>query len=315
MTHCRAKSARSQLSASPSLFFQRGLCCFPGFSNPSTAPRKGKISQPLLASVAGLENAGGFLGGLVRAAEPPARPEEMMLLEKQGRSSQRQRAGSLPPSSLPRPRRARKLGEYGRLSDSEAARKTSTDEDTSGSLSYGRDRKFGEYGRLSEGEASCKQQREDPGQRPPASPSSFSYGRLKTPPIEPRKLEYGRKTMAGDETPPRPPSTPTKLEFSNFPRLKTPPMDGPFSRKQSKEGSPSAPSTAPAFVSYGRFKTPPPLEPPKVDLARCTPPKGKKSFIPPPRKLGDYGRSSSTTPRDSGEHRASSLTPNYRIRF
>lgn len=297
-------------------FFQRGLCCFPGFSNPSTSPRKGKISQPLLAGVAGLENAGGFLGGLVRAAEPPARPEEMMLLEKQGRSSQRQRAGSLPPSSLPRPRRARKLGEYGRLSDSEATRKTSTDED--GSLHYGSDRKYGDYGQL---DTSCKPQ--EPIQRPPASPSSYGFSRLKTPPIDGRKLDYGRKPISGDETPPRPPSTPSKLEYGNYPRLKTPPIDGSFARKQSKEDSPSASTSGPSFIAYGRYKTPPPLEPPKMDLTRCTPPKGKKSFIPPPRKLGEYGRlgarsssdSSPATPRDSGEQRASSLTPNYRIRF
>lgn len=57
--------------------------------------------------------------------------EDMMLLEKQGRSSQRQRmqegeqrrAGSLPPSSLPRPPRALK-SRYCRLSDTETRKKS-----------------------------------------------------------------------------------------------------------------------------------------------------------------------------------------------
>lgn len=58
------------------------------------------------------------------------RPDDMMLLEKQGLCSQAQRqemvrGGSLPPSSLPKPKKHRKssatakFGEYGRLSDSE----------------------------------------------------------------------------------------------------------------------------------------------------------------------------------------------------
>ena len=90
----------------------------------------------------------GFLQGLVPNRFDQDRPEEIMLLEKQGRSSQQQRmqessisdssggqmrsvsrSGSLPPSSLPRPhrkplvKRERRLGEYGRLSDGEG-RKT-----------------------------------------------------------------------------------------------------------------------------------------------------------------------------------------------
>ncbi|KYN19368.1 Angiomotin [Trachymyrmex cornetzi] len=98
-----------------SFLFQRALCCFPGFSNPGTASRKGKIPKPLPT-------------------------EDMMLLEKQGRSSQRQRmappeiggeprrAGSLPPSSLPRPPRALKAtsanSRYCRLSDTETRKKS-----------------------------------------------------------------------------------------------------------------------------------------------------------------------------------------------
>lgn len=62
------------------------------------------------------------------------KPEDMMLLEKQGRSSQRQRmqegeprrAGSLPPSSLPRPPKSLKAtnSRYCRLSDTEARKKS-----------------------------------------------------------------------------------------------------------------------------------------------------------------------------------------------
>lgn len=142
-------------------FFQRALCCFPGFSNPGTASRKGKIPKPLLASVnsAGssstassksrlLDDSGNeATGSLMEFAAASAtrfkgtvsrlsveKPEEMMLLEKQGRSSQRQRmqegeprrAGSLPPSSLPRPPRSLKStnSRYCRLSDSEARKKS-----------------------------------------------------------------------------------------------------------------------------------------------------------------------------------------------
>ena len=143
-----------------SSLFQRALCCFPGFSNPGTASRKGKIPKPLLAGVnsAGssstassksrlLDDSGGEASGsLMEFAASTARfkgtvsrlsvekPEEMMLLEKQGRSSQRQRmqegeprrAGSLPPSSLPRPPRSLKStnSRYCRLSDTEARKKS-----------------------------------------------------------------------------------------------------------------------------------------------------------------------------------------------
>lgn len=142
------------------LSFQRALCCFPGFSNPGTASRKGKIPKPLLAGVDStgssstassksrlLDDSGGEAsGGLMEFAAgtrfkgttsrlSDGRPEEMMLLEKQGRSSQRQRmqegeprrAGSLPPSSLPRPPRSLKVtnnARYCRLSDTETRKKS-----------------------------------------------------------------------------------------------------------------------------------------------------------------------------------------------
>ncbi|XP_033231419.1 angiomotin-like protein 1 [Belonocnema kinseyi] len=155
------KSLDDQLKELDSqLLSKRALCCFPGFSNPGTASRKGKIPKPLLAGVnsAGssstassksrlLDDSGGEASGsLMEFAASTARfkgtvsrlsvekPEEMILLEKQGRSSQRQRmqegeprrAGSLPPSSLPRPPRSLKStnSRYCRLSDSEARKKS-----------------------------------------------------------------------------------------------------------------------------------------------------------------------------------------------
>ncbi|XP_015600466.1 angiomotin-like protein 1 isoform X2 [Cephus cinctus] len=154
------KSLDDQLKELDSqLLSKRALCCFPGFSNPGTASRKGKIPKPLLAGVdstgssstassksrllddSGGEASGGMLefasasrfkGTVSRLSD--GKPEDMMLLEKQGRSSQRQRmlegeprrAGSLPPSSLPRPPRTLKStnSRYCRLSDTEARKKS-----------------------------------------------------------------------------------------------------------------------------------------------------------------------------------------------
>lgn len=155
--------------------FQRALCCFPGFSNPGIASRKGKIPKPLLAGVDStgtsstassksrlLDDSSGSGGdvmspSIIEFANAAARlkgtisrlsdgggggskpTEDMMLLEKQGRSSQRQRmtldgggeprrAGSLPPSSLPRPPRTLKTTSantrYCRLSDTETRKKS-----------------------------------------------------------------------------------------------------------------------------------------------------------------------------------------------
>ncbi|KAJ4433457.1 hypothetical protein ANN_15760, partial [Periplaneta americana] len=185
------KELDSQLDSQ--LLSKRGLCCFPGFSNTSTTPRKGKIPKPLLAGVGGASPhhhlfEPGFLQGLVPNRYEQGRPEEILLLEKQGRSSQQQRmqetclggapantrnrSGSLPPSSLPRPRRThkpaggkeRRLGEYGRLSDGEGRKTPATSCEGSDSAGpKGRDsparsnipapRKLGEYGRLSDGES------------------------------------------------------------------------------------------------------------------------------------------------------------------
>ncbi|XP_017892912.1 angiomotin-like protein 1 [Ceratina calcarata] len=155
------KSLDDQLKELDSqLLSKRALCCFPGFSNPGTASRKGKIPKPLLAGVDStgtsstassksrlLDDSGGEVSpGIMEFASAASRlkgtvsrlsdgkPEDMMLLEKQGRSSQRQRmqegeprrAGSLPPSSLPRPpKNAKSTGSrYCRLSDTETRKKS-----------------------------------------------------------------------------------------------------------------------------------------------------------------------------------------------
>nr|BAN09206.1 angiomotin [Gryllus bimaculatus] len=158
------KELDSQLDSQ--LLSKRGLCCFPGFSNTGTAPRKGKIPKPLLASVRGTSPhhhlfEPGFLQGLVtsRCGEQ-GRPEEMLLLEKQGRSSQQQRrSGSLPPpTSLPRPRRVRRPPEYGRLSDGEGRKTPAADsvdsskgrESPARSSNIPSPKKLGKYGRLGE---------------------------------------------------------------------------------------------------------------------------------------------------------------------
>ncbi|XP_011140083.2 uncharacterized protein LOC105183552 isoform X1 [Harpegnathos saltator] len=162
------KSLDDQLKELDSqLLSKRALCCFPGFSNPGTASRKGKIPKPLLAGVdstgtsstassksrllddsSGTEHAvvspsiielasaaARLKGTITRLSDGKQAGEDMMLLEKQGRSSQRQRmqegeprrAGSLPPSSLPRPPRALKStanSRYCRLSDTETRKKS-----------------------------------------------------------------------------------------------------------------------------------------------------------------------------------------------
>ncbi|KAF5290890.1 hypothetical protein FQA39_LY14570 [Lamprigera yunnana] len=217
------KEIDSQLDSQ--LLSKRGLCCFPGFANPVTAQRKGKIPKPLLAGVnsssGGLFESGTFL-------LQPQRHEsgEMLLLEKQGRSSQQQRmqespetgssvpdspstscSDNLPPSSLPRPPRTshrtglpRRVGDYNRL-DTEMPRKKS---DGSNSLSSNTSshraspvrslipppRKLGEYGRLSEsGGSSSSLRKASPrlrngstGERDSASTLSDNSGSSLPPP-------------------------------------------------------------------------------------------------------------------------------------
>ncbi|CAG9854916.1 unnamed protein product [Phyllotreta striolata] len=182
------KEIDSQLDSQ--LLSKRALCCFPGFTNPVTAQRKGKISKPLLASVtAAYESQSPFLLPPPSARHAAHESGEMLLLEKQGRTSQQQRmsdgghahhahahspaASQKPPpalpSSLPRPKRPslrsglpRRLGDYNRLPDGE---KKSSDggESLSSNASSRRasparslippPRKLGEYGRLRSGSA------------------------------------------------------------------------------------------------------------------------------------------------------------------
>ncbi|KRT80802.1 hypothetical protein AMK59_5736 [Oryctes borbonicus] len=193
------KEIDSQLDSQ--LLSKRGLCCFPGLTNPVTAQRKGKIPKPLLAGVS--TDSGGLFdsGSSFLLPSQVARHEsgDMLLLEKQGRTSQQQRmqenssVGSgpasggqqpnqsdsptatnsdLPPSSLPRPPRTssthrsglpRRMGDYNRLPDAETPpqRKKSDGGDSLSSNTSSRrgsparslippPRKLGEYGRLSE---------------------------------------------------------------------------------------------------------------------------------------------------------------------
>ncbi|KAK2577278.1 hypothetical protein KPH14_003415 [Odynerus spinipes] len=193
------KSLDDQLKELDSqLLSKRALCCFPGFSNPGTASRKGKIPKPLLAGVDStgssstassksrlLDDSGGEASaGIMEFATASTRlkgtvsrlsdgkPEEMLLLEKQGRSSQRQRmqegeprrAGSLPPSSLPRPPRSLKStnSRYCRLSDTETRKKSDPGPVLDSSIGKARDSGNCtlEYGRF---DAKAQRRKKSPG--------------------------------------------------------------------------------------------------------------------------------------------------------
>ncbi|KAH1028424.1 hypothetical protein HUJ05_001778 [Dendroctonus ponderosae] len=146
--------------------------------------RKGKLPKPLLASVTAANERQPFDGGNSTFFTSSSRHEsgEMLLLEKQGRTSQQQRmtepsgmnngqesSNICPsPSSLPRPPRSshrsglpRRIGDYNRLENTEPARKNSNGGDSLSSNASSRrpsparsliqpPRKLGEYGRLSE---------------------------------------------------------------------------------------------------------------------------------------------------------------------
>lgn len=124
------------------------------------------------------------------------KPEEMLLLEKQGRSSQRQRmqegeprrAGSLPPSSLPRPPRSLKStnSRYCRLSDTETRKKSDPGPVLDSSIGKGRDSGNCtlEYGRF---DAKSQRRKKSPGTdsyaqnsslKKPSSTSGHEYERL-----------------------------------------------------------------------------------------------------------------------------------------
>ncbi|XP_039275833.1 WAS/WASL-interacting protein family member 1-like [Nilaparvata lugens] len=263
----------------------RGLCCFPGFSHPGSAPRKGKIPQPLLASVGGgFEAAGGFLQGLVGGGGGGGGSagggggvvggggSEMMLLEKQGLCSQQQRqtggSGSLPPSSLPRPKRhhkspsagrERRLGEYGRLSDGEGSKASANSSaDASDPKSHRESpvrslhpRKLGEYNRLNNDSTS----------KTSCDSTDKSRDRDSPLPIPPRKLgEYGRFS-----------SDSTNRKLSDNAETIT-----DISRSSPVRYSPSRFDSAKEYnrkLSTGSDKT------------RDSP---SRSLLPPPKKLPDY---------------------------
>ncbi|OXU20473.1 hypothetical protein TSAR_010241, partial [Trichomalopsis sarcophagae] len=165
------KSLDDQLKELDSqLLSKRALCCFPGFSNPGATSRKGKIPKPLLA---GVESAGGSstassksrllddspcnqseaASGILDFAAAASRfksrlsdgkPEDMMLLEKQGRSSQRQRMQEPPSptgSSASAAAAAAQNSRYCRLSDSETRKKEAAEakrDSGNCTLEYGR---------------------------------------------------------------------------------------------------------------------------------------------------------------------------------
>lgn len=230
------KEIDSQLDSQ--LLSKRGLCCFPGFTNPVSAQRKGKIPKPLLAGI-------GSKNGTLYESESflltPSRHEsgEMLLLEKQGRTSQQQRmqdgvdnnsaASKSPspaphcpaPSSLPRPPRTsqrsglpRRLGDYNRLPDSEMQRKKSDGGDSlssnTSSLRHSParslippPRKLGEYGRLVD--------------------SGGSSGSLRKPAVRVRSGSSGRErdstsTMSDNSASSLPP--PSKIGMYGAPQLR-----------------------------------------------------------------------------------------------
>ncbi|XP_066248745.1 angiomotin-like 2a isoform X1 [Euwallacea similis] len=180
------------------LLGKRGLCCFPGLANPMSAQRKGKLPKPLLGSVRNsTDRESPFTAGGSTFFTSSNRQEngEMMLLEKQGRSSQQQRMTEAndmsrgqegsnicpSPSSLPRPPRPshrsglpRRIGEYNRLENTEPQRKNSNGAESLSSNNSSRrasparsliqpPRKLGEYGRLSESGGSSASLRKSAG--------------------------------------------------------------------------------------------------------------------------------------------------------
>lgn len=222
----------------------------------------------------------------------------MILLEKQGLCSQQQRqtearCGSLPPSSLPRPKRhhktagsnkERKLGEYGRLSDGEgsssrkASANSSADAADKTRSSPSRpviplpSRKLGEYGRLSDSDrkTSASNSNEDvTDNKPRESP-------IRSIPLPPRKLgEYGRLSSDSGR------KTPTDLgSASTADNLSLNTRSSPV-RKFSEYGRFEAPikQTESKMLDFGGRKM-------SSDKSSES---SSRSLIPPPRKLSDYG--------------------------
>lgn len=211
--------------------------------------------------------------------------EDIALLEKQGLCSQQNRnsdsrCASLPPSSLPRPKsrktrtsggsagseKEKKCGEYGRLSDSEVP------VPRRGSESPARVIKLGDYGRLSDRSSGG-------GSTGSATSKAGAYSRL-----------------SGDSSDP-PPKT-TEVRLSPLPRHK--PMQSISSnssqtgqimsqKEMSRQDHPSysqkqeipSYSQKQEISSYSQKQEVPQYN--KIPVTR--------SFLPPPRKLSDYGQS------------------------
>ncbi|KAI5750633.1 hypothetical protein M8J76_017228 [Diaphorina citri] len=261
----------------------RGLCCFPGFSHPSASTRKGKISQPLLASVTSsslpLFEPSGFLQGLVSGAGS-SRPDDMLLLEKQGLCSQQQRQPetsgrcvSLPPSSLPRPKRQKqfpssKLGEYGRLSDSESgSRKLSTDSEKTRESPTNTPHKLGEYGRLSD-----SQERKTP---TPTPSNDSKQSRESNLPM-PKYVSLGDRRKLSPS-----PAAEVMEAARESPSRKFPPY-GRYSEERKVSGSPTLYCPQPRNFIYEQ----------RDEEQRGSSKSRENSFkslLPPPRKISDYG--------------------------
>ncbi|XP_008474035.1 uncharacterized protein LOC103511101 [Diaphorina citri] len=279
-----AKSLDDQLKELDSqLLSKRGLCCFPGFSHPSASTRKGKISQPLLASVTSsslpLFEPSGFLQGLVSGAGS-SRPDDMLLLEKQGLCSQQQRQPetsgrcvSLPPSSLPRPKRQKqfpssKLGEYGRLSDSESgSRKLSTDSEKTRESPTNTPHKLGEYGRLSD-----SQERKTP---TPTPSNDSKQSRESNLPM-PKYVSLGDRRKLSPS-----PAAEVMEAARESPSRKFPPY-GRYSEERKVSGSPTLYCPQPRNFIYEQ----------RDEEQRGSSKSRENSFkslLPPPRKISDYG--------------------------
>lgn len=157
--------------------FLQGLVGGSGNNGPSSGNSGNVVVSGGGNGNGGSGNGNGVSNGNGGSASGAGGGEEMALLERQGLSSQEQRreaerCASLPPSSLPRPKRnkasnkERRLGEYGRLSDSDTPttksnNNNSSTDTTTESTTRQRDspvriipissscRKMGDYGRLS----------------------------------------------------------------------------------------------------------------------------------------------------------------------
>ncbi|CAB0016462.1 unnamed protein product [Nesidiocoris tenuis] len=245
-------------------------------------PEKGHRprGQGLVGSSSGAGGGGGGSSG--RPTEDIALLEKQGLCSQQNRNSSDSRCASLPPSSLPRPksRKARvsggsggsekekKCGEYGRLSDSEVPPRR-------GSESPARVVKLGDYGRLSSDRSSSS--------TTSTTAKAGAYSRL-----------------SGDSTE-QPTNKTTEVRLSPLPRHKpmsssssqTPPQMlqkadmGQYSQSSNDHSSYSHKQEMPPYVQ--KQELPPYMQ--KQEIPQYNKIPVSRSFLPPPRKLSDYGQS------------------------